>query len=153
MGCCCHILSTSVHVLVAVPSIPTPLLGSSFCLRCPSFEVWFLFLSPAFRLLSHYSPTFLAVVGKIGGVTSDTCTSDLFILLTIILLTPDWAKVLISGFVLWKCGGPEGTSSWSSFGLQGSIQGVEPTPREQVSRVLKRDQACDCWERLLFIGG
>ena len=37
--------------------------------------------------------------------------------------------------------------------LQGSIQGVEPTPREQVTRVLKRDQACDWWERLLPVGG
>lgn len=62
---------------------------------------------------------FLAVVGKIGGVTSDTCTSDLFILLTIILLTPDWAKVLISGDCSMEGGGPEGTSSWSSFGSPG----------------------------------
>lgn len=62
---------------------------------------------------------FLAVVGKIGGVTSDTCTSDLFILLTIILLTPEWAKVLIPGDCSMEGGGPEGTSSWSSFGSPG----------------------------------
>lgn len=87
---------------------------------------------------------FLAVVGKIGGVTSDTCTSDLFILLTIILLTPDWAKVLISGDFLWKVVDRREPHPGAHLDLQGSIQRVEPTPREQISRVSKRDQACDC---------
>jgi hypothetical protein len=82
-----------MHVLVAVPSTPTSTFRVQLLSHCPSFEVWFFVSISYFQALPFPYPQLPpAVLGMTRGVTSDTCTSDLFVPPTMVLFASDLSQ-------------------------------------------------------------